>query len=268
MPSPFIIPAITAGSELINAGLTGTTNRKSRQWNEKMYAQQRQDALNDWNMQNEYNSPSAKMQRLRDAKLNPNLVYGQGTDATAGVPRGTSMDSWRPQTPQISSGELGNSLMSMYDIKIKEAQVDNLEAQNAVIRQDAVLRAYQAIKEGTDLRMGATSEPANMFESLKQTQLSVAQQLLEKSRTETSIMLSRNEREALSNAQSLREGIERIATMRLGRELTTAQKKSIENDTELKRYEIDLRRKYNVSASDPIYIRLITLFLDKLGIGQ
>lgn len=45
-----------------------------------------------WNMQNEYNSPKAQMQRYIDAGLNPNLIYSQQN--TAG---------------DIAGGQLGNS---------------------------------------------------------------------------------------------------------------------------------------------------------------
>lgn len=47
--------------------------RKNREWNEKM-----------WHMQNEYNTPKAQMQRLREAGLNPNLAYGQLASSNAG----------------------------------------------------------------------------------------------------------------------------------------------------------------------------------------
>lgn len=263
MPANLIVPAIAAGTSLFNTAMQGITNSQSRKWNEKMYARQREDALSDWKMQNEYNSPQAQMQRLRDANLNPNLVYGEGAVANAsGVPRSVDVKSWNPDVPKT---ELGTSLMSYYDIKLKEAQLDTLEAQRAVTQQDAVLRAYQAIKEGTDLRMTSDAPAANMFEELKKSQLQVAQSLLDKTKAETSVLLRRDEREALTNVQSLREGVERIATLRLGRELTASQKRSIDQDVELKRLEIDLRRKWNVSASDPIYIRALTFVLDKLG---
>lgn len=36
-----------------------------------------------WHMQNEYNDPSAQMERLRKAGLNPNLVYGNGVTGNA-----------------------------------------------------------------------------------------------------------------------------------------------------------------------------------------
>lgn len=35
-----------------------------------------------WNLQNEYNTPSAQIQRLDDAGLNPRLIYGNGTAST------------------------------------------------------------------------------------------------------------------------------------------------------------------------------------------
>ena len=37
-----------------------------------------------WNMQNAYNTPKAQMQRLKDAGLNPALMYGQGNVGNAG----------------------------------------------------------------------------------------------------------------------------------------------------------------------------------------
>ena len=39
--------------------------------------------LNLWNLMNEYNSPSAQMQRFKEAGLNPNLIYTQGTSGNA-----------------------------------------------------------------------------------------------------------------------------------------------------------------------------------------
>ena len=37
-----------------------------------------------WNMQNAYNDPSAQMARLKEAGLNPNLIYGQSSGSAAG----------------------------------------------------------------------------------------------------------------------------------------------------------------------------------------
>ena len=50
----------------------------------KLAAQQNEYNLNMWNLQNEYNSPQAQMQRLEDAGLNKALMYGQGSTGNAG----------------------------------------------------------------------------------------------------------------------------------------------------------------------------------------
>ena len=42
-----------------------------------MYDRQRADALADWNMQNQYNSPAEQMKRYKEAGLSPHLIYGQ-----------------------------------------------------------------------------------------------------------------------------------------------------------------------------------------------
>lgn len=39
--------------------------------------------LDMWKMQNEYNAPKQQMQRLQEAGLNPNLMYGKGTVGNA-----------------------------------------------------------------------------------------------------------------------------------------------------------------------------------------
>ena len=73
MPGPLVIPAVMAGSQLLGQGINAISqsgiNKKTRQWNEQMYARQRADALADWQRQNEYNSPAAQMQRY--AELHP-----------------------------------------------------------------------------------------------------------------------------------------------------------------------------------------------------
>ncbi len=88
MPSPLLPALITGGASLLGQGINaisqGAMNKKSREWQEKMYGIQRQDSLADWAMQNEYNHPSSQMARLRAAGLNPNLVYGHGADTRLG----------------------------------------------------------------------------------------------------------------------------------------------------------------------------------------
>lgn len=68
MPLPWLIPAIATAANLagtfIGQGMQRRENRRARR----------------------YNSPKAQMQRYRDAGLNPNLIYSQGTPGNYGTP--------------------------------------------------------------------------------------------------------------------------------------------------------------------------------------
>lgn len=50
-----------------------------------------QREIENWKMQQDYNSPAAQMQRFADAGLNPNLVYSQGNSGNASSAPGVQM---------------------------------------------------------------------------------------------------------------------------------------------------------------------------------
>ena len=130
MPIP-AIPALVAGTQIATSGINAVSqaimNKKNQKWQEKMYQTQRNDALADWRMQNDYNSPQAQMQRLSSAGLNPNLVYGEGATAMSSQgPRSSSPGSWNPKAPEISF-DANSVLSSYYDIEIKKQQANNLK---------------------------------------------------------------------------------------------------------------------------------------------
>lgn len=99
-----------------------------------------------WNAQNAYNTPSAQMQRYRDANLNPNLIYGQGSN-------GNSTSIPTPATPTMQAahvdripyeqimGRVGTDLVGYYnfnlDRQVKENQADLIESQAAAQRAEA-----------------------------------------------------------------------------------------------------------------------------------
>ena len=85
-------------------------------------AKRRQDLANTqniefWNMQNAYNTPKAQMSRLKDAGLNPNLIYGSNANTgTAGAIAPSKASPYNVQNPvPIQAMLLG-------------AQIKNLEA--------------------------------------------------------------------------------------------------------------------------------------------
>lgn len=56
------------------------SNAVSWKYNRKAMKLQNKFNVDMWKMQADYNSPQAQMQRFQEAGLNPNLVYGQGTN--------------------------------------------------------------------------------------------------------------------------------------------------------------------------------------------
>lgn len=86
MAAEVVAAGIAAGAGLLgNAGTAlanSNMNKKNRNWQEKMSALNYQRNIELWKMQNEYNTPSEQVRRLRAAGLNPNLLYGNGSAAT------------------------------------------------------------------------------------------------------------------------------------------------------------------------------------------
>jgi len=269
---PILTGLFGAGLSLLGAGgnaaLQGSMNRKTRKWNENMYAWQRRDALTDWNMQNEYNSPAAQMDRYKAAGLNPNLIYGQTNEAPS--VRSTSMDSWKPDAPRVETGGITQSLMAIYDLVAKQAQTNNLNAQAEVAREEKALKMAQTA--GVIQATEGSAFDLSQRKRLSDTQADLALANLRNLETNTMISLHRDEREAMSNAQSLQEGMERVLTLRLGRLKTQDERDEIrarieliKTDTRLKILDENLR-KAGINPSDPVWMRvlgqLITGYID------
>jgi len=115
-----------------------------------MYQKQKQDALDFWKLQNDYNSPQAQMARYQEAGLNPHLIYGQSnTSSPVQAPNFQAPVRRSPEWGNAVSGAGLATLSAIYDLDIKQAQLDNLKAQNSVIREDALLRQAQTFATRT-----------------------------------------------------------------------------------------------------------------------
>lgn len=286
MPGPLTIPIIAAGSNLLGQGISayaqGKMNKKTRQWNEKMHGIIRQESLADFAMQNQYNHPSSQMARLREAGLNPNLVYGEGAVANnaSGI-RPAPVESWNPRPPSVDLGAaVGQGISAYYDTQVKNAQVDNMRVQNDILQQEVNLKKAQII--ATMLGTGKTSQEIKRMEfdlglsqELRDTTIQGRKLDVEKTGAELEVLLNRDEREAAMNASNLREAVERILTLRKNRAKTDAEIVSIkahiaalDKDVELKQLSIDLQNQ-GISPSAPTFIRLAAKLAQKLpGINQ
>lgn len=255
-----------------NVVATSSANRSTRKWNEKMYGLQRADSLADWNMQNEYNSPTSQMARLRAAGLNPHLVYGNGAVAggTSATPRASSVGSYTERP--ITSG-MTPITMGYVDMQLKEAQIDNLKYSNTVKEQDAFLRSAQTLKtlsetDGTKISNEQKKFNLDLSNELRSTSVDAAKANLQKTLANTKFTLDENERQAAMQAPNLLMAAEKVLNMRLDRVQTSWQineiKQRIENlkkDASLKQLDIDLKEK-GVQPGDALWQRIIARLID------
>ena len=124
MPLPFAAFLPLIGSA-VNAGAQMLTNSSNRSLSLDMYNRQRADALADWNMQNQYNSPKAQMARFKEAGLSPHLIYGQ-TNTVPAV-RSVSADTPKNMAPQIDPRSV--DLINPMNYAILQEQYANLQRQ-------------------------------------------------------------------------------------------------------------------------------------------
>lgn len=136
---------IAAGASALGAGVNaysqGKMNKRAERFSRQMYAQQRQDALSDWHMQNAYNDPSAQMARLKAAGLNPNLVYGNGADAQAqSAPRGSQASQPNFKAPQA---DLGGIVFNALQAKQLQANIARTEAETELVNTRVTEQDYK-----------------------------------------------------------------------------------------------------------------------------
>lgn len=255
---------IPGPSDMLNATAGAVQNIANVRISEKQYERQRADALEFWNMQNEYNSPAAQMQRFKDAGLNPNLIYGRGESGQSGaisVPNVNPPNLREPHVGTSTRAEVMPLLLAQADLRIKNAQANNLEVQNDVIKQDALLRAFQAKRAGFDY---------DFENELRDTSLDYRRESLRGAMIQNDVAMNRDAREAAMNATSIQEAAERILSMQSNRALDPYRARQMGADTDRSRElirqlikdgvlkDLDIRlRRMNINPQDPIWARIV-----------
>lgn len=278
MPLP-LIPLIAAGAGLLNTGInaasTAANNKQTRKHQIAMYKMQRQDNLSDYSMQNDYNSPRAQMARLRESGLNPNLVYGNGAANNAAPVRSAEVQTWNPQAPQFDlSGPVNDGIGAYYDMQIKKATIDNLQAQNTVITDEAALKKAQTLATlsstgKTNVDTESAAFDLQMKNLTQNYDLQFRQGMVAKQSADTQYTLDENERKQAMQQPNLQAAAEAILRSRAERAQSAAQRlqilaqiKNLNNDTQLKQLDIDLR-KMGVQPNDPLWSRVLGRVLNQ-----
>lgn len=254
---------------LINSGAQSDNNQKQLDFAQKMYAQQKADSLDMWNKQNAYNSPQAQMDRLKSAGLNPNLVYGNGsavnTASPISVPNQPHAALTAPRPGDAITGGASAGLSNYYDTQLKQAQIDNMKAQNTNIAEDT---AYKTALTFSTLMQGQnTNFDLGLKGELHQNSLDAASEQLRKLKLgNENIQFSTNKLFADTNnanlitTQNVNESKARVKAMMTQREGQQFQNKMLEVDSKMKQLGIE--------KSDPIYYRVIGHIINALGFGN
>lgn len=131
--------------------------------------------LEQWNRQNEYNSPAAQMERYKAAGLNPNLIYGNGASSA-----GNAASSPQYQAPHLDAytdfSRNAAALSGIMEQALKAAQIykteqetDNLKQYQKNMQADEEYRRLQSIGQG--YANAKTKEEAAVYKELMRLQL-------------------------------------------------------------------------------------------------
>jgi len=94
--------------------------------------------------QNAYNAPVAQMQRYRDAGLNPNLIYGQGTPGNQPAP---------VPVPEVDLSPVHHQMAAYALTRAKEETHQYIKHANANALHEAQVKQQEAARRSYDLRL-------------------------------------------------------------------------------------------------------------------
>lgn len=244
-------PTITGVSSLlggaINAGSQLGTNSSQLSYAKEMYEKQRADALADWNMQNEFNSPKQQMLRFKEAGLNPNLIYGQMSNSPA--VRSSSPQSYSPTAPQVDlTRPAGMMIDQYYDAQLKNATIDNVKAQADANQQNALLKAMDVLKESKNIPNYENLATANANMRFNEAALKSEEyeQFLE-----TKDLRKKSLQASIDSVMS-NISVNNETKIKIQQEVA-----NLKQTGELQKLEIELR-KAGVSMSDPVILRILS----------
>lgn len=141
-------------------------NQKNREYNLMLARTQNQWNLEQWQRENDYNSPTAQMSRFRAAGLNPNLAYGQMSNG-ASSPTLTSGAASSPTDMSAIGNKrnFGQAMQEMLGLEMQKAQIEAIKAGTEKTKEDTknvtastealtIDNLYRAIKHQQDIKIG------------------------------------------------------------------------------------------------------------------
>lgn len=143
--------------------------REQNALNQSMLDQQQNFAVRTWEMQNEYNDPSAVSQRLREAGINPASVFGTGTTQSAGGisnPSGSPAAGAHMEAPDVGQfythvgASVHNAVNAYFQARLLNEQVKKAQSethhQQIVNQLDEQSLQWDLMRRANDARLTKT----------------------------------------------------------------------------------------------------------------
>lgn len=244
--APLLLAAAPFIASAVGAGLAAHGAKKSREHQAEMLERQKQINIDNWNMQREasiedwhrqnaYNSPLQQMQRLREAGLNPHLIYGKGADNTGAVIRASSSSNastppaiTSPMTAALEGAQSSMGLIT--GLRMQKAQIDNLYAQRAATDAKTAETLQNISRSKFDLEQADRAKDI-VFEQLVQNWMNSQKSgegiQLENEMKETQIF-----RLSQLTPLEIEKTTQEIENLKATRDLTYTQKQKLIADTE------------------------------------
>lgn len=216
------------------------TNKDNYQYGWDMYNKQRQDALTDVNSQNQYNSPKQTMQRLKEAGLSPNLVYGNGAQSQTAQIRGSSSSPGSAEAPKVDNKYMAgaaqtglNAANSTLQYVKGKVETDNLQKQ-----ADLLVSQKLNVDADTNNKLQTKETSAFTLEQLQRNADEMAKKLaLENQKTEVEIpkiqadtqyTLDANQRAAIMQSFNIKKTVQDIITQKINNSKTELEKQHLQ----------------------------------------
>ena len=133
------------------SGLIGSigSGRKAYHRSKKLMDKQMQMDKQMWDYQNKYNLPSAQMERLKAAGLNPALMYGQGTTGNAS---NAPQSKFTQLNPYMNAGDVAQLSNAGAQMALVLAQKNNVEEDTRVKKTVAIRNKVLTKKDIAEIR--------------------------------------------------------------------------------------------------------------------
>lgn len=127
---------ISAGADMLSGILGSSAQESANATNIQLARENREWQESMWQKQNEYNTPAAQIQRMREAGLNPALMYSQGNVGNAGSVGSVPTPQVQPVTGLAqgigAAGDtIANAVMQYEQVKQMRANTRLLESKAA-----------------------------------------------------------------------------------------------------------------------------------------